>query len=95
MTKYIKIVMGVLAVILVASLALAVMAFVAPDPVRAGPPQPLGWACYGRVCWEWWPGCYDPGNIGKPHLVCTNWCESVPGGQWSCLGDEFCSNSCW
>jgi len=89
-----RMVLGALVVMLVASFALAVIAFVAPPPVRAGPPQPMGWECYGRVCWEWWPGCYGPENFWKPHLVCTEWCQSVPGGVWRCLGDEYCDWHC-
>jgi hypothetical protein len=38
MNKHAKIMMGALVVMLVASFALAVMAFVAPAPVHAGPP---------------------------------------------------------
>ena len=91
MTKHTKIVMGVLAVMLVASLALAVMAFAAPAPVRTGPPQPLGWDCYGYVCFYNTDRCPStPDNF----YWCMEWCVSVPGGHWQCLGSDGCKDGC-
>ena len=67
---------GILAVMVLASLMLAVVAFVAPASTQAGPPQPLypcsgcGWRegyycydCRDGVLWEcpeYWDHCWNP-----------------------------------
>ena len=88
-----RMVLGALVVMLVASFALAVIAFVAPPPVRAGPPQPMGWECWGAACWCPEDSCslYSP---LEPCYHCTNWCRSVPGDHWACLGTAECVVMC-
>ncbi|MFQ6100843.1 MAG: hypothetical protein ACE5OS_06360 [Anaerolineae bacterium] len=76
MNKHARIVMGALAVMLVASSVLAVMAFVAPNPVRAAP--------LNR-----WDGIAMEGSagnggallaiLGTRHILC------VPNGVSQCL----------
>jgi len=87
-----RVMLGTLAVMMVVSLVLAVMAFATPAPVSAGGPgfQPR-WACYGYVCFQaescWLPPLY------KTHYFCTNWCQGH-GGQWRCFGSSGCQWGC-
>lgn len=85
-----KVMLGTLAVMMVVSLVLAVMAFATPAPVSAGGPgfQPE-WECYGYVCWESeWCGILD-----ATHWFCTEWCKGH-GGQWVCFGVSGCQKGC-
>ncbi|GEM_PF-2343953 len=83
-----KLMQRLLVVLLAISFLLMIAAFVIP--VHARPSQPDGWDCYGYVCWEA-PIC---GYFPNTHWYCTNYCQSVPGGSWACLGVSGCQNGC-
>lgn len=86
-----KVMLGTLAVMMVVSLVLAVMAFATPAPVSAGGPgfQPR-WACYGYVCFAHVACVAHPDGV---FWFCTQWCQGH-GGQWRCFGSSGCQSGC-
>jgi hypothetical protein len=79
-----RVVMGILATMLVASLVLAVAAFALPTPAAAAPVEPMGCPRY----WCYWPifyGCH----------TCGACLEEV---KQTCCQDDYCAGMetiCW
>jgi len=48
----------------------------------------LGWDCYGYIC------TLEPICAPQPFWECTNYCQQVPWGYWSCLGISSCTTFC-
>jgi hypothetical protein len=89
-----RMMLGLLAMMLIASLGLAVMAFAMPATAAAkAPPIQPNLICYGFVCF-WWDSCaaLDP---QAPYYCCDNYCEHPVGGGFCqtggyCCGQQTC-----
>ncbi len=84
-----RVMLGTLAMMMVVSLVLAVMAFAAPAPASAAGPQPL-WECHGYVCFAHLSCVAHPDGV---YWFCTEYCEGH-GGQWRCFGVSGCQSGC-
>ena len=85
-----RVVLGVLAIMLVSSLVLAVMAFVMPATASAQIKRRV--ICSGWACEE-----YNPCIIidQKTHHCCANLCEHPVGGLYCATGWFCCTeNTC-
>jgi hypothetical protein len=84
-----KVAMGVLAVMLVASLLLAVASFVWLPSAQAAPPRPL------TYCWEeeGSPWCYDHAIWQCTYYYCCNHPDLCPQG--CCLVSFWCDCLCY
>jgi hypothetical protein len=86
--------------VLLSTLVLLTAAFLvfglfAPTPVQAkSPASVMGFDCVGYFCLGQDLDCIADPNTVYFDVYCTNWCQNVNNGVWSCMGSRVCTFDC-